>query len=122
MGVTGIPLDIATVLVASIALGIGVDYSIHIITHFSHAYKSSGNLGKAMEETIMVSGKAIAINVMSVATGFLVLIFSEMVPLQNFGILVALSMIVSGLGALTLLPVILILHYRRQERIINLGA
>jgi len=119
MGVTGIPLDIATVLVASIALGIGVDYSIHIITHFSHAYKSSGNLGEAMEETIMVSGKAIAINVMSVATGFLVLIFSEMVPLQNFGILVALSMIVSGLGALTLLPVILILHYRRQERKVN---
>jgi len=117
MGMTGIPLDIATVLVASVALGIGIDYSIHIITHFSHAYKSSGDLNKAMEETIMISGKAIAVNVLSVAAGFLVLIFSEIVPLQNFGILVAMSMVGSGLGALTLLPVILILHYRRQERI-----
>ncbi len=38
MGLTGIPLDIATVLVASIALGIGIDYSIHIITHFNHSF------------------------------------------------------------------------------------
>ncbi len=117
MGVTGIPLDIATVLVASVALGIGIDYSIHIITHFSSVYRNTGKLDEAMEETIMISGKAIVINVVSVAAGFLVLIFSEMVPLQNFGLLVAMSMIGSGLGALTLLPVILILHYRRQERI-----
>ena len=117
MGVTGIPLDIATVLVASVALGIGIDYSIHIITHFSHVHKETKDLSKAMEETIMISGKAIVINVVSVAAGFLVLIFSEMVPLQNFGLLVAMSMIGSGLGALTLLPVILILHYRRQEKI-----
>jgi predicted RND superfamily exporter protein len=119
MGVTGIPLDIATVLVASVALGIGIDYSIHIITHFSHIHKETKDLSKAMEQTIMISGKAIVINVLSVAAGFLVLIFSEIVPLQNFGILVAMSMIGSGLGALTLLPVILILYYRRQEKIIN---
>jgi hypothetical protein len=119
MGATGIPLDIATVLVASVALGIGIDYSIHIITHFNHTYKETGKLDKAMEETIMISGKAIVINVLSVAAGFLVLIFSEMVPLQNFGILVAMSMVGSGLGALTLLPVILILYFRRKEKIIN---
>ena len=117
MGITGIPLDIATVLVASVALGIGIDYSIHIITHFNHIHKETSDLDKAMQETIMVSGKAIVINVFSVAAGFLVLIFSQMVPLQNFGILVAMSMIGSGLGALTLLPVILILHYRRIEKI-----
>lgn len=118
MGITGIPLDIATVLVASIALGIGIDYSIHIITHFNHSFNSNGNdVDKAIEETIMVSGKAIIINVASVAAGFLVLLFSELVPLQNFGLLVALSMIGSGLGALTLLPVILILTSRKPKRI-----
>jgi len=117
MGATGIPLDVATVLVASVALGIGIDYSIHIITHFSFVYKETGELDKSMEETIMISGKAIVINVLSVAIGFLVLIFSEMVPLQNFGILVAMSMIGSGLGALTLLPVTIILYYREIEKI-----
>jgi len=116
MGITGIPLDIATVLVASIALGIGIDYSIHIITHFNHSFNGNGrDVEKAIEETIMVSGKAIIINVVSVAAGFLVLLFSELVPLQNFGLLVALSMVGSGLGALTLLPVILILSSRKSK-------
>ena len=117
MGLTGIPLDIATVLVASIALGIGIDYSIHIITHFNHSFNGNGDVEKALEETIMISGKAIIINVVSVAAGFLVLLFSELVPLQNFGLLVALSMIGSGLGALTLLPVILILASRKPKKI-----
>ncbi len=115
MGFAGISLDIATVLVASIALGIGIDYSIHVITHFNHALKETGNLNKSLEDTIMISGKAIIINVVSVAAGFLVLLFSQMVPLQNFGLLVALSMIGSGLGSLTLLPVILILANRRKK-------
>ncbi len=115
MGFAGIALDIATVLVASIALGIGIDYSIHIITHFNHTFKETGNINKALEETILISGKAIIINVVSVSAGFLVLIFSQMVPMQNFGMLVALSMIGSGLGALTLLPVILILANRKKK-------
>jgi hydrophobe/amphiphile efflux-3 (HAE3) family protein len=115
MGFAGIALDVATVLVASIALGIGIDYSIHIITHFNHVFKETGNINKALEETILISGKAIIINVVSVSAGFLVLIFSQMVPMQNFGMLVALSMIGSGLGALTLLPVVLILANRKKE-------
>jgi len=115
MGFAGISLDIATVLVASVALGIGIDYSIHVITHFNHGLKETGNIDKALENTIMISGKAIIINVVSVAAGFLILLFSQMVPLQNFGLLVALSMFGSGLGALTLLPVILILVNRRKK-------
>jgi len=115
MGFVGISLDIATVLVASIALGIGIDYSIHIITHFNHALKEKGVINKAIEDTIMISGKAVIINVFSVSAGFLVLLFSQIVPLQNFGLLVAMSMLGSGLGSLTLLPVILILANRRKK-------
>jgi len=110
MGFMGIPLNIGTVLVASVALGIGIDYSIHIISHFNHEYKSGKQTYEALEETIKVSGKAILINVISVSAGFLVLLFSEMVPLQYFGLLVAISMVGSSLGALTLLPAILILR------------
>lgn len=114
MGLTGIPLNIVTVLVASIALGIGIDYSIHVISHFNHSLRNGKSINEAMEDTIMISGKSIFINVISVSAGFLVLIFSEMVPLQYFGILMALSMVGSGLAALTLLPVILILANRKQ--------
>ncbi|MBN1119389.1 MAG: RND family transporter [Bacteroidales bacterium] len=119
MGITGIPLDIATVLVASIALGIGIDYSIHIITGFNFHLIETGDAEKAIEKTLLSSGKAVIINVISVAAGFLVLIFSQIVPLQNFGILVAISMFGSGFGALTLLPVILILVNRKRKIIAN---
>lgn len=114
MGLTGIPLNIGTVLVASVALGIGIDYSIHVISHFNQARNRTGNAIIAINEAIMISGKAIMINVLSVAGGFLVLIFSQMVPLQYFGLLIALSMVGSSLGALTLLPVILILVNRKK--------
>jgi len=114
MGISGIPLNIVTVLVASIALGIGVDYSIHVISQFNHSYRHGKSLNQSLEDAIMISGKSIFINVVSVSAGFMVLIFSEMVPLQYFGILMAMSMIGSGLAALTLLPVILILAHRRQ--------
>ncbi|MCD4681390.1 MAG: MMPL family transporter [Bacteroidales bacterium] len=115
MGVAGISLNIATVLVASVALGIGIDYSIHIISHFNDSFNKTGDIQKALEDIIMISGKAILINVSSVAVGFLVLLFSEMVPLQYFGLLIALSMVGSSLGALTLLPVILILVNRKRQ-------
>lgn len=114
MGLTGISLNIATVLVASVALGIGIDYSIHIISHFNESFKKNQDLYKAIQESILVSGKAIIINVISVSAGFLVLIFSDMVPLQYFGLLIALSMVSSCLGALTLLPTILIIMNRKK--------
>jgi len=119
MGITGVPLDIATVLVASIALGIGIDYSIHVITGFNHYLKISGDAEKAIESVIASSGKAVIINVISVSAGFLVLLFSQIVPLQNFGLLVAISMFGSGFGALTLLPAILILANRKRKIIAN---
>ena len=114
MGFAGIPLNIGTVLVASVALGIGIDYSIHVISHFNHSMRKGIGSRKALEDTILISGKAILINVASVSAGFLVLLFSEMVPLQYFGLLVAISMVGSSLGALTLLPVILILVNRNE--------
>ncbi|MFT5248953.1 MAG: putative RND superfamily exporter protein [bacterium] len=116
MGLSGISLNIATVLVASVALGIGIDYSIHIISHFNESYKKSQDLYKSIQESILISGNAIIINVISVSAGFLVLVFSEMVPLQYFGLLIALSMVSSCLGALTLLPSLLILMNRNKSK------
>ena len=116
MGLSGISLNIATVLVASVALGIGIDYSIHIISHFNESYKKSQDLYASIQESILISGNAIIINVISVSAGFLILVFSEMVPLQYFGLLIALSMVSSCLGALTLLPSILILMNRNKSK------
>lgn len=114
MGFAGISLDIATVLVGSIALGIGIDYSIHMISGINGYMGDYKNIDQAIEQTIITKGKAVIINVVSVAAGFIVLLFAQMLPIQNFGLLIAISMFGSGLGALTLLPVILILVNRRH--------
>jgi len=114
MGLTGIPLNMVTVLVASIAMGIGIDYSIHFITQFHDRIKNGFSLQDAISDTMKISGKAILINFSSVAGGFMVLAFSKLVPMQYFGILVALSMLSSSLGALTLMPVILIIRNKKR--------
>lgn len=114
MGLTGIPLNVVTVLVASVAMGIGIDYSIHYISNFNQALEASGSISDAVRSTIMVSGKAIFINFISVSAGFIVLIFSDLMPMVYFGILIALSMLGSAMGALTLLPAIIIQSRRRK--------
>ena len=115
MGFLGIPLNVVTVLVASVAMGIGIDYSIHFISHFNHNLKGGTDLHQAVEETILVSGKAILINFISVSVGFLVLVFSDLMPMVYFGALIALSMLGSSMGALTLLPAIIILGKRNVK-------
>jgi len=119
MGWFNIPLDIATVLTGSITVGIGIDYAIHIITHFGIDYNKYKDINTAIKETLRISGRAVIINVLSVALGFLVMIFANLVPLQRVAILVAITMLTSGLAALTLLPVSLIIYRKKLTAIFN---
>jgi predicted RND superfamily exporter protein len=114
MGITGIPLNIATVLVASIAMGIGIDYSIHFFSYYNYSLLDGSSITKAINESISVSGKAIIINFISVSIGFLILIFSNLVPMIYFGIIIALSMFGASMGAITLLPSIILLEKRKD--------
>jgi len=107
MGWLHIPLDVATVLVASVTMGIGIDYAIHFISHVTHAQQNGTSLSKAIEGATLTSGRAIIINVLSVTLGFLVLLFSDLVPLQRFGLLIGVTMITSGLSTLTLLAAVM---------------
>jgi uncharacterized protein len=109
MGYFKIPLDIATVLVGSISIGIGIDYSIHFINRFKKEFQKNHNELEALEKTLETTGRAIVINVVTVMLGFLVLIFANLIPLQRFGILVAITMIGSGIGAITLLPAVILI-------------
>jgi uncharacterized protein len=107
MGVTGIAIDIVTVLIASITVGAGIDYSIHFVTTYRDYIRSGSDIDDAIRKTIMTSGKAIVINVVTIMLGFLVLIFANLLPLQQFGILIAVTMFISGFAAITLLPAII---------------
>ncbi len=108
MGFFGIPLDIATVLVGSVCIGIGIDYSIHFLNRLKTEQQSCPSLKHAIVNTINTTGRAIFINMITVAGGFLILLFANLVPLQRFGALVAITMISSGVGTVVIIPAILI--------------
>ncbi len=107
MGLFGIKLDIATAMVGSIAIGIGIDYTIHFLASYRYARLESANLALVTQQSLYTSGKAIIYNALSVTAGFLVLAFSHFYPLLFLGVLIALTMITSSLASMTIMPVML---------------
>jgi uncharacterized protein len=109
MGYAGIPLDIVTVLIGSISIGIGIDYSIHFINRFKTEFKGNTSNGDALFITLRTTGKGIIINVVTVTVGFMVFALATLVPIQRFGVVISLTMIVTGLCSITVLPAIILL-------------
>lgn len=107
MGLTKIPMDISTAMVGSIAIGIGIDYTIHFMSSYSYHYRKERSPLEITRRAMNSSGKAIVFNAISVAAGFAVLIFSQFNPLMYFGALIVITMGVSSLASLTLLPLLL---------------
>jgi len=116
MGWLNIPLDTATTMLASIAIGIGVDYTVHFLSKYRRELRAGRTSHGAVGETIQTTGRAISYNVMAVAAGFAVLLFSSFGPIATLGALVALSMGISGLAALTLLPAALMATEAKRNR------
>ena len=107
MGYTGIKLDVGTAMVASIAIGIGVDYTIHFLHSYHKERQKSDDLFLVTQNTLTSTGKAIIFNAISVAAGFMVLLFSNFYPLVYLGLLIAVTMFSSSMAALTILPLML---------------
>ncbi|MEN6446590.1 MAG: efflux RND transporter permease subunit [Syntrophaceae bacterium] len=106
MGVTGIKLNAATAIIASLAIGMGIDYSIHFLSRYRHEIKIRNDVDRAIGISLQTSGRAILYNALAVAAGFLVFIPSNFIILSQMGMLVALVMMTTSLAALTLLPAI----------------
>lgn len=105
MGYSGIELNIATAMLSSILIGVGVDYTIHFLYHYREEIQHTGlDAHKALEVTLTTSGKGIIYNAMSVVVGFCVLMLSQFLPVYFFGWLLTCSIIACLIGALTLLP------------------
>jgi predicted RND superfamily exporter protein len=104
MGLLGIKLNLGTSLVASVSVGIGIDYAIHFIDAYKREYRGGGDF---LRRTFATSGKAIIINAVSVGAGFAVLAFSRFVILASLGLLMTLTMFTSALISLTVIPVLL---------------
>ena len=104
MGLLGIPLDNATTMLASIAIGIGVDYTIHFVSRYRLEVERGAKPQIAVIGATRTTGQAIFYNAAAVAAGIAVLLASSFTPIATLGALVALTMILSAGSALTLLP------------------
>lgn len=107
MGFGGILLDIATSMISSIAIGIGIDYTIHFISGFKERFSAGIPVEESLTQTGLTTGRAILYNMIAVMAGFAVLLFSSFVPLVNFGLLIAITMVTTGIASLTIVPAII---------------
>ena len=104
MGYLDIPLDVTTMLLTSILVGGGVDYTVHFLWHLRAHVRDGDSLDQAITNTFRISGKGILFNGLSVVVGFSALLFSVFVPVQIFGTLVMGSISFCLFGALATLP------------------
>lgn len=104
MGLTGIHLDFITSIIASVAVGVGIDYTIHFMTTYTQERSISNDIDACIKSTFRKSGLGIITNALAVGFGFLVLCLSAFVVLRCIGLLVAIVMFTSSCLAMTLLP------------------
>lgn len=110
MGLTGIPLDLVTVMIASVAMGVGIDAAIQYAVRFRIELEAAGGDARAaILRSHATIGRAIWIATTIVVAGFAILALSSFVPSVYFGLFTALAMLMGQFAALTLLPALFLL-------------
>ena len=107
MGFAGINLDLVTSIIASVAVGVGIDYTIHFLSTYKDERAKTDNLEVVTKTTFLKSGHGIITNALAVGLGFMVLCCSKFLVLRYIGILVAIVMFSSSMLAMTIIPGIL---------------
>jgi len=109
MGLGGIPLDVMTITIVAISVGIAVDNTIHYLVRFRRELPIEGTYLKAMYRCHRSIGNAMFYTSLTITVGFSILALSNFIPSILFGLLTALAMVMALLGALALLPRLILL-------------
>jgi hypothetical protein len=109
MGILRIPLDMMTITIAAITIGIAVDNSIHYIFRFREEYARIGDYVETLHYCHANIGNAIFYTAITIIIGFSILVLSNFIPTIIFGLMTALAMLIALLAALTLLPKLIML-------------
>jgi predicted RND superfamily exporter protein len=109
MGLARIPLDMMTITIAAITVGIGVDHAIHYITRFRREFAIDGNYLGSMHRAHASIGLALFYTAITIIVGFSILALSNFIPSIYFGLLTGLAMTAALLGSMTLLPKLILL-------------
>ncbi|MFC1839578.1 RND family transporter [Thermodesulfobacteriota bacterium] len=108
MGWLGIPLDMMTITIAAISVGIAVDNTIHYIHRFKEEFKVDGNYINSVYRCHGSIGHAVYYTSITIIIGFSILVLSNFIPTIYFGLLTGLAMFIALIASLTLLPQLLI--------------
>tara|TARA_A100001011_G_scaffold391099_1_gene475869 strand:- start:5249 stop:6832 length:1584 start_codon:yes stop_codon:yes gene_type:complete len=118
IGLLGIPLDMMTITIAAITIGIAVDNSIHYIYRFREEFKKINNYNETLDRCHRTVGVAILNTSITIVFGFSILVLSNFIPTIYFGIFTGIAMLLAMISVLTLLPkLILILKPFGEEKI-----
>ena len=109
IGLLGIPLDMMTITIAAITIGIAVDNSIHYIYRFKEEFKSLNDYNKTINLCHSTVGRAILNTSITIVFGFSILVLSKFIPTIYFGIFTGLAMLLAMISVLTLLPSLILL-------------
>jgi len=109
MVILSLKWNVLTVMVTALSLGIGIDYSIHMWRRFESERSRRDDVWEALEETISTTGVALVLSAGTTALGFLVLLFSPMPVVQQFGLVTALTVTFSLILSIIVLPVLLMM-------------
>jgi predicted RND superfamily exporter protein len=116
MGFFGIELNVATAMLSSIMIGVGVDYTIHFLWRYREERRQGQEPAGAVKTTLTTTGRGIIFNALSVVIGFAVLMSSNFMPVRFFGFLIVVSIMSCLVGALILIPALcLVLRPRFLE-------
>ncbi len=116
MGYASIPMDMMTITIAAISIGIGVDDAIHYLHRYREEYRECRNVEQAVTEAHRTIGKALYFTSITIMAGFSILVFSNFMPTVYFGVLTTLAMGLALLANLTVLPSLLIVASKFRAR------
>ncbi len=117
MGFAGLPLDAVTSIIASLVIGIGVDYAIHYISRYRLELAQGHDQAQALLNTGVSAGKGIFYNALALIIGFMVLVFSHFRAISVFGFLISVTMVVSSFAALLVIPLLLQYFAHRKVKV-----
>jgi uncharacterized protein len=107
LALAGTPLGIANSMFAGIALGIGLDFAIHLMTAFRQRLSQGMPAGEALRSTLKLTGPAVCVSAASITAGFSVLLLSEISPNVQLGVMICLCLLTCAVTTLLLIPSLL---------------
>ena len=116
MGLFGLPLDMFTMLIGSIAIGMVVDDTVHFMHNFRRYYHETGDVTEAVRQTLHTAGRAMLVTTVVLSIGFFVLMFASMNNVFYFGMLTGITILLALLADFLIAPALMAIFIKPYGR------